>query len=219
MNVLIVSPHPDDETLGGGGTVLRLFAEGHSVNWLNITGIESNNNFSEDFVIKRREQLKEIETYYRFQKTYHMNLMPTKLEKYDSAETINKISNIFREIKPEMLILPDYNDIHTDHKKVFEWCLACTKIFRFPYIKQIMTMEIVSETDFGGPENPFYPNYYIDITDYIDGKIKALEVYDTELGEPPFPRSIENIKALASIRGAAAGVRYAEAFRLIKCIL
>lgn len=219
MNALIVSPHPDDESLGGGGTVLRLIAEGHSVSWLNITGVENNDKFSEDFVKKRRGQLKEIETYYQFEKTYNLNLMTTKLEAYDSAEIIDKISSIFREIKPDVLILPDYNDAHSDHKKVFEWCYACSKIFRFPYIKQIMTMEIISETDFGSPENPFHPNYYVDITDYMEDKVRALEIYDTELGEPPFPRSIENIKALARIRGAAAGVEYAEAFRLIKYIV
>lgn len=219
MNVLIVSPHPDDETLGGGGTVLRLISEGNSVSWLNITGVENSSKFSEEFVQKRRVQLKEVEEYYRFQKVYNFNLMTTKLEGYDSSEVINKISTVFQEVRPEMLILPDYNDAHSDHKKVFEWCHACSKIFRFPYIKQIMTMEIISETDFGRPEDPFHPNYYVDITDYMEDKIKALEIYDTELGEPPFPRSIENVKSLAAIRGSAAGVRYAEAFRLIKYIV
>lgn len=80
-------------------------------------------------------------------------------------------------------------------------------------------MEIISETDFGSPSDLFKPNYYVDITDYMDGKIKAIEIYDTELGESPFPRSIENIKAMAMLNGARGGVKYAEAFRLIKCIV
>ena len=50
-------------------------------------------------------------------------------------------------------------------------------------------------------------------------KIEAVKIYDTELGEHPFPRSIANIKALATMRGAAAGVEYAEAFRMIKYIM
>lgn len=40
MNILVVSPHPDDETLGAGGTILRLMQEGNAVSWLNITGIQ-----------------------------------------------------------------------------------------------------------------------------------------------------------------------------------
>lgn len=66
-------------------------------------------------------------------------------------------------------------------------------------------MEIISETDFGSPADPFKPNYYVDITDYIDDKIKAIEIYDTELGESPFPRSIENIKAMAMLNGVRGG--------------
>lgn len=80
-------------------------------------------------------------------------------------------------------------------------------------------MEILSETDFGRPEMPFYPNYFVDISNYIEKKIEALKIYDTEMGRHPFPRSEENIKALAVLRGAMAGVPYAEAFRLIKKIV
>lgn len=77
-------------------------------------------------------------------------------------------------------------------------------------------MEIISETNFGMPHDTFKPNLYIDITEYFDKKIDALKIYDTELGNPPFPRSIEALKAQATIRGTEAGVLYAEAFRVIK---
>lgn len=181
--------------------------------------MENNCDYSEEFVRRRRIQLQEVEKYYRFKEVYNLNLMTTRLEDYNYSEVIDRIAGIFRKIEPEMLILPDYNDAHSDHKLVFEWCYACSKAFRFPYIKQIMTMEIVSETDFGRPEDPFQPNFYVDISNYLEEKIKVLRIYDTELGEPPFPRSIENVRALATIRGAVAGVRYAEAFRLVKYIM
>ena len=56
----------------------------------------------------------------------------------------------------------------------------------------------------------------IDISDYFDKKVEALNIYDTELGQLPFPRSIEALKAQAVIRGTEAGVLYAEAFRVVK---
>lgn len=219
MKVLVVSPHPDDETLGAGGTILRLMSEGHEVYWLNVTAIVNEERFSKDMIERRRNQLQEIEEFYHFSGVYHMNMPTTELESVDSGEAIGMIGEIFREVEPELLILPDYNDAHSDHKKVFDWCYACSKVFRFPSVKQIMTMEIISETDFGGPLDPFKANYYVDISDYMDRKIRAMGIYDTELGASPFPRSIENIKALAMLNGAKAGVRYAEAFRLIKCIV
>lgn len=77
-------------------------------------------------------------------------------------------------------------------------------------------MEIVSETDFSSYGKSFEPNLYIDISDTMEEKIKTMQIYDTELGEPPSPRSVEAIHALGIIRGGVAGVRYAEAFRVIK---
>lgn len=219
MRVLVVSPHPDDETLGAGGTIARLTAEGNEVFWLNITTVKGNNNFPKGMIDKREEQLHAIADFYNFSEVYHLNLPTTKLENIDSNKAIDMIGDIIKKVEPEMLILPDYNDAHSDHKRVFDWCFACTKVFRFPSIKQVMTMEIVSETDFGRPENAFIPNYYVDITSYIENKIQAIEIYDTELGEHPFPRSLDNIRALAVLRGAAAGVKYAEAFRMIKKIV
>lgn len=217
--ILVASPHPDDETLGAGGTILRMLAEGHEVYWLNFTAMQNTTKFSKDILDRRKVQLNEIEIFYHFSGVYHLDMPTTELEKIDSGEAIDRVGRIFREIEPDFLILPDYNDAHSDHKKVFEWCYACSKIFRFPFVRQVMTMEIISETDFGTPMNPFVPNYYIDITDYMEQKINAMKIYDTELGAVPFPRSIDNIKARAMINGATAGVRYAEAFRLIKCIV
>ena len=219
MNVLVVSPHPDDETLGAGGTILRLKEEGNKIFWLNITGMTKGGIFSEEMQERRKEQLKNIEDFYKFEGTYNLNLPTAQLDSYNTSDAIDKIREVFTKVQPEMIILPDYNDAHSDHKKVFEWCYSCSKVFRFPYIKKIMTMEIVSETDFGKPENPFIPNFYVDITEYLEEKINALNIYDTELGEPPFPRSIEHVKALATVRGASAGVKYAEAFRMIKYIM
>lgn len=77
-------------------------------------------------------------------------------------------------------------------------------------------MEILSETDFASPEHGFSPNYFVDISVYLEDKINFIKVYESEIQPPPFPRSIENIRALATVRGSTAGVRYAESFILLK---
>ena len=218
MNVLVVSPHPDDETLGAGGTICRYIDEGNDVYWLNVTTMRNSGLFSEDTMEHREKQIDEIISFFGIKKRYQLDFPTTKLEEIKTSVAIEEISKIIKEVRPQVIILPDYNDAHSDHKYVFDWCYACTKSFRYPYIKQIMTMEILSESDFGHPENPFIANYYVDISKYMDKKIEALKIYDTELEEPPFPRNLKNIEALASLRGAASGVLYAEAFRMIKYI-
>lgn len=148
----------------------------------------------------------------------NLMLPTTKLGEVPDGEVIKKIGAYIDEIDANWIILPDYNDAHSDHKYVFDWCFACTKVFRHPNIKIILTMEILSETNFGHPTSPFTPNYYIDISDTLEQKLQAAMIYDTEMGKHPFPRSLESIRALAMLRGSEAGVKFAEAFRVIKMI-
>jgi hypothetical protein len=98
--------------------------------------------------------------------------------------------------------------------------MACTKSFRYPFIKRVLMYECLSETEFAPalPEKAFIPNYFVDISDFIDKKLEIMEIYESEIDEHPFPRSLNNIKALAHFRGASVGVNYAEAFQLLKFI-
>ena len=79
-------------------------------------------------------------------------------------------------------------------------------------------MEIISETDQGLSiiNQTFKPAIFINIEKYFNLKIKASKIYKSQIGNPPFPRSIENIKSLSNLRGAQSGYKYAEAFMLIK---
>ena len=78
--------------------------------------------------------------------------------------------------------------------------------------------ECISETEFAPalPEKAFIPNCFIDVTDHMTEKLSLMRIYDSELGQHPFPRSERNIKALATFRGATCGVEYAEAFQILK---
>jgi LmbE family N-acetylglucosaminyl deacetylase len=133
---------------------------------------------------------------------------------------ISQISSLFHEIKPEVIYTVNRSDAHSDHRIVTEAIIACTKSFRYPFIKKLLMYECISETEFAAalPERMFIPNYFVDISDYMDRKTFLIKIYESEIGEHPFPRSIENIKALGMFRGATAGVKYAESFQLLKWI-
>ncbi len=218
MKILIVSPHPDDESLGAGGTLIKLKKSGHKIYWLNITDVKEEYGFSTEFIKKRSEHIKNIINFYKFDGFFNFQLQPAGLSNLDEGIIISKIRKVFDEVKPEWIIIPGNYDAHSDHRVVYNCCMACSKSFRSPYIRKILSMEIISETEFGFQNEKFIPNFFVDITEEFESKLNAIKIYDTEIEKFPFPRSFENIESLAIFRGGGI-CKYAEAFHIIKEIL
>jgi LmbE family N-acetylglucosaminyl deacetylase len=218
--VLAIAVHPDDETLGCGGTLLKHKASGDRINWLILTSMSKKYGYDEQLIKKRDQEIANIRSLYNFDRVEKLQFPTTKLDTIPQGEIISKISQVLQTINPDVLYLPFKNDIHSDHRVAFEAAYSCTKSFRYPSIKKVLMMETISETEFAPPfrEDIFIPNYFVDITDFMELKLNILEKYNSELGNHPFPRSKKNLKALATFRGATAGCKYAEAFMLLKGI-
>ena len=211
--IIVVAPHPDDETLGCGGALLRHKAEGDEIHWLIATEMEESQSIKQ-----RNTEINKIKNLYDFDSINRLGLSTTKVDKYNVSELVLKISYIFNKVKPNIVYLPFKGDVHSDHKYIFDAAYSCTKSFRYPFIKKIYMMEILSETEFSANVNEgcFTPNVFVDISKYMDKKIEIMSVYKSEIGEHPFPRSERGIKALATYRGMVAGCEYAESFMLLK---
>ena len=212
--VLVVAVHPDDETLGCGGTLLKHKDNGDEINWLICTKLNSNNKS----FLTREKEIETVSNLYNFDSVHKLELETTKVDEYSMSELISKISLVINKVQPNIIYLPFKTDVHSDHRKIFEAAYSCTKSFRYPFIEKIYMMETLSETEFAvsSKEDSFIPNVFVDISDYFDKKVKILNVYKSELEEHPFPRSIKNIEALSILRGATSNCQYAEAFQLIK---
>jgi LmbE family N-acetylglucosaminyl deacetylase len=151
------------------------------------------------------------------QGAWFLNYPTTRLDTVSMGELVAAISKVILDFQPEEVLVPFWGDAHTDHRIVFDAVAACTKWFRYPTIKRVLAYETLSETDSSiGRHNAFDPNVFIDISDWLEEKIQTLNYYQSELGEFPFPRSEEAVRALGQVRGAASGFRAAEAFMLLK---
>ena len=219
--VLVVAPHADDETLGCGGTILKLIKQGYQIHWLLVTGMTAEAGFSSDQIQVRKREIQDVSAAYGFVATHELELPPARLETLSKGAVIGPISNVVNKVKPEIVFTVYRNDAHSDHEIVFDAVMSATKSFRYPFIKKVLTYETISETDFGmKPEDGgFRPNVYVDIDGFLTKKLDILDVFESEVHQFPFPRSRKALESLAYVRGSQCNAEAAEAFMLIKEIL
>lgn len=217
MKTIVIAPHPDDEVLGMGGTLLRRKAEGEKLAWLIVTGITAADGWSQEKINQRADEVKRITSLFGFDSVFELNFPTAQLDNIPMSDLVSAISGVFKTYQPEEVFVPHPSDVHSDHRIVFEAVASCTKWFRYPSVRRVLAYETLSETDFSlGVSQGFRPNVFIDIEPHLLGKLKAMGIYESEMGEFPFPRSYEAIRALATLRGAASGFKAAEAFELLR---
>lgn len=218
MSILVVAPHPDDETLGAGGTLLRAIQSGQDVHWLIVTEMRESLGFNTSTIEKRKSEIATVSKAYGFASTIELGLPAAQLDTLPLNEIIDPVGSVIHNVQPDTVYVPFPGDVHSDHRIVFNAATACTKTFRYPSVKKIVAMEIISETDFGidPTQAAFRPNLFVNISAVLDEKIHIMNLFDSEIGDPPFPRSEQNIRALSSWRGSQAGIQAAEAFIVLK---
>jgi len=190
--VLVVAVHPDDETLGCGGTLLKHKDNGDEIHWLIATDIRESEGYDNQTVKTREDEIIKVERLFDFNSVNRLGLPTTKIDEYSMGELISKISSVFNKVKPNIIYLPFKGDVHSDHKYIFDAAYSCSKSFRYPFIKKIYMMEVLSETEFSvsTKEDSFIPNVFVDISSYMDRKIETMKIYESEMDIHPFPRYV-----------------------------
>ncbi len=216
-DVVVFAPHPDDETLGCGGYLLKLKKQNVNIHWVIFTKMSLEAGFKKKEIVKKSNQIKKVAKKFGFKNVFELSYMPGSLDKYPIKEIINEVVRIINKIKPDTVLMPHIDDIHTDHLICNKAILSATKNFRHPYVKKLLVYETLSETEFkeSYSTNRFIPNYFVDISKFFKLKIDIMKIYKNEIMRQPLPRSISSIKALARYRGSRISVDYAESFMQI----
>jgi len=212
MNILILSPHPDDETIGMGGTINKLSKLHHEIFLCIITDGSSNKNGDKKKSKNRKEDCKKVGRFLGIKKIIFLDFPDTRLMEIPQVEINSSIEKIITKINPDILFIPPENDLHTDHSKVHNCALVSSRSLT-NNIKQIYSYEIL-----GHVKTPFLPNVFVNIEKFLSKKISAFKMYKTEQRNYPHHRSIKSIENLAIRRGVESGLKFAEAFRLIRSI-
>lgn len=213
--ILAIAPHPDDETIGAGGALLRAARAGLATHWLIVTDMDPAHGWPAEKIARREKEIAEITRRLGFSGTHRLGLPSARLETLPLGDVVGAIAKVVKAVEPACIMLPHRGDAHSDHDVVWKAGAACAKWFRYPSVRWVMSYETLSETDAGlDPVRRFEPDLFVDVSATLSDKLEACGVFADELGAFPFPRSLEAIEALARVRGAASGFAAAESFML-----
>jgi LmbE family N-acetylglucosaminyl deacetylase len=215
--VLAISAHPDDETLGCGGGLLRHQSLGDEIHWLIVTD-PWHPMFEAEQIDKRQQEIADVADAYRMTSCHRAGLPTTKLDNLPLGEVIDPIRDILNEVQPDIIYVVHRGDVHSDHRVTFDATIAAAKPFRSSRVASIYSYECTSSTNMAPPtvENAFLPQVYCDVSAYVERKLEVLSIYESEIHQPPHPRSLDAVRSLARYRGATINVDYAEAYQLVR---
>jgi LmbE family N-acetylglucosaminyl deacetylase len=223
MRILVLAAHPDDEVLGCGGTIARLSQEGNEL-YIAILGegitsrYKSRNDVDSELLKELRLQTNDVASYLGAKELFIHDLPDNRFDTIPLLEVIKIIEGLICNLGPQILFTHHCGDLNIDHRIVFTATLTAARPMMNCSVKQIYAYEVPSATDWsmGCIKPVFCPNVFLDISDTLEKKIEAMNLYDKEIRIFPHPRSAESLRALARQRGVISGVMAAEAFELIR---
>jgi LmbE family N-acetylglucosaminyl deacetylase len=216
-NILIVAAHSDDEVLGCAGVIAKHIAKGDNVHLLFMTdGVESRKVGTND-AEERLTAAQNVAKFLGVDTFTNLNFPDNKMDSIPLLNVVKEIEDKITQVQPEVIYTHHIGDLNIDHQMTHKAVITACRPQPDFRVKEIYAFEVLSSTEWQTPGVlPFSPNVYIDITEFIGIKEKALKIYSEEMHQPPHSRSIDNALRLNALRGNSVGVDYAEAFELIR---
>jgi LmbE family N-acetylglucosaminyl deacetylase len=217
---LVIAPHPDDEVLGLGGTIARLADAGNQVFVAVVTRGEPP-AFTAEMTAAVRAEAALAHAHLGVHQTLWLDQPAAQLAEVPHGTLNAAIRKLVVDVDPDTLVLPFVGDIHRDHQLSFLSGLVAARPHQARYPTMVLAYETMSETNWNAPylSPPFVPNLFVDITATLDRKLAAMRLFGSQLREFPHERSLEALKALAMLRGAAVHLPAAEAFVVIRQVV
>lgn len=215
--ILILSPHADDEILGCGGFISKYSKKKYNINVVILTNASKGapEIFSSSKIENIRKESKLANQLIGTKKLFFENLPGLNLNNYPFYKITNVIQKYINIINPEIVLIPSSNDIHDDHKIIFKAAKVVMRPNKKSNLKKILSYEVLSETEWNEDEKCFNPNYFISLNkNEINLKVKAFLKYNSQIKKYPHPRSKEAIINLSKVRGSQVFMDYAEAFKI-----
>ena len=219
--ILIVVAHPDDETIGMGGSIKKHINKGDDVCVISMTDGIGSRDFSSSKEVKLRSESAKLASRllgFKWGKSY--DFADNKLDSYPILEIIKCVEKAKTKYNPTIVYTHSNADLNIDHRVITNAVLTAFRPQPNENCREIRLFEVPSATDYGNNIFGFFtPNLFISLEkEHWEAKLSALKAYKNEIREYPHSRSLESIQNLAKLRGNQIGVEMAECFQIVRKI-
>lgn len=205
-NILILAPHTDDAELGCGGSIAKFIKEGKNIFWVVFSTADESlpSDLPKDTLANEFKKVtKNLGLKRGNFEIYHF---PVRKLSEHRQEVLEELVKIRKSFKPDLVIGPSLNDFHQDHMVV-----ANEMIRAYKSSSNIICYEL--------PWNhiQFNTQLFIELTDeFINTKIKMMNMYKSQFYLKRTYFSKDFIKGLARTRASQIGLKFAEAFEVVR---
>jgi LmbE family N-acetylglucosaminyl deacetylase len=202
MNILAISPHPDDLEIGCGGTLSKYASAGAEITAL----ILSDGGLGGVPETRCREQ-EEAAAILGVSRVIWGGFRDADLP--GDREVIDRIEEVLQEVQPRFLFAPFGEDTHQDHRKIARSALSAAR-----YTRNVLFYESPTSVD-------FHPTIFVDIAEVMETKLSALAAHSSQVERTNIEgMPIDTIaRSMAHFRGTQARVRYAEGFAPVRLFI
>ena len=230
QRLLVISPHADDESFGCAGAMARIKDLGGEVYVICCSvGTLKHYDGKNEVVTasKREEEFKAVMDYLQVDdweilfREADLHLRLDTLPRRDLISLFERDCRLAMDkLQPTMLMIP-VSSYNQDHEAVFRAAFTAARP-GVPGLKPIspLVLGYNNTSLFWSLEHEkIHMNFYIDISDYLDRKLHALQLHASQMRHPHHHSSPQNVEYAARVRGSEISVAAAEGYMLFRQIL
>jgi LmbE family N-acetylglucosaminyl deacetylase len=220
-SILVVAAHPDDETLGCGGSLARFAAAGAVVRVLILgEGLTARLGPTPAEAIEELRHDCRAACAVLGAAAPEFHAFPDN--RFDTVPLLDIVKTVEAACdasRAELILTHHHGDLNIDHVITHRAVLTATRPSAARRIPQVWAFETPSATEWAFGLAPFAPDTFVDIGATLEAKVRAMACYRSESCPPPHPRATASLRALATVRGAASGCLAAEAFMAVRNLI
>ncbi|MHB1121606.1 MAG: PIG-L deacetylase family protein [Ramlibacter sp.] len=196
--VLVIAPHPDDETLGCGGTLARL-APACDVHVLLVTNGDGGGDLPpETSALRKQEMAAAVRTLGIANEVLHLDEPDGRFD--DTSSFRAALAAIVQRLQPDWVFLPWLGDSHPDHSRISR---ASSQVLRRSAVQRVLYYETW---------NPVPATHVVDITPVLETKKAAVLCHVTALKYGNYLDAMLGLNAYRALYLPPGERRWAEAY-------